>query len=127
MIDTGTRTAVLLGICMLQGHIKKTNTHWWTNLDTGEPMKRNKGELIALIHSELSEALEGVRKNMMDTHLTHRPMEVVEMADAVIRIVDYCAGYDLDLAGSIVEKLEYNATREDHKRENRLKADGKKF
>lgn len=100
---------------------------WWTDLETGERKERNPGELIALCHSELSEALEGVRKGKMDDHLPHRKAEEVEMADAVIRIADYCGGRDLDLAGAIVEKLAYNAQRADHKLDNRRLADGKKF
>lgn len=99
---------------------------WWTNLETGEPLQRNKLEMLALIHSEVSEALEGVRKDCMDDHLPHRKMEEVEMADTVIRIADYCGGHGLDLAGAILEKLEYNKHRADHKMVNRLKPDGKK-
>ena len=100
---------------------------WWTNLETGEPLTRNKGEMIALIHTEVSEAMEGVRKGSMDDKLPHRPMEEVEMADAVIRIFDYCGGHKLDLVGALFEKLAYNANRADHKVENRKKAGGKKI
>lgn len=108
-------------------HQASVDAGWWLNLDTGEPKERNKGEMIALIHSELSECLEGFRKNKMDDHLPHRKMEEVEMADTVIRIFDYCKGHGLDLIGAMVEKLEYNKNRADHKMENRLKADGKKI
>jgi hypothetical protein len=51
----------------------------------------------------------------------------VELADAVIRILDMCGGLGLDLQGAIYEKLVYNAQRADHKVENRLKENGKKF
>ena len=44
-----------------------------------------------------------------------------------IRIFDYAAGHDLDVAGAFVEKLAYNANRADHKPENRAKENGKKF
>lgn len=97
---------------------------WWSNLD-GTPKDRNKGEMIALMHSELSEALEGARKGKMDEHLPDRSSEEVELADAVIRIFDYAGGFGLDLEGAIRDKLLYNATRADHKLENRRVEGGK--
>lgn len=107
--------------------VHKANAKWWVDINTGERLERNKGEQIALIHSELSEALEGVRKGLMDDKLPHRTMEEVEMADTVIRIFDYCAGHGLDLDGAYREKMAYNAVRADHKIENRLADGGKKF
>lgn len=103
---------------------------WWEDLSTGEMYPKGNVMLIlsklALIHSEVSEALEGVRKNLMDDKLPHRKMIEVELADAVIRILDLCGHEGLDLAGAIHEKIEYNSSREDHKRENRLAEGGKK-
>lgn len=80
-----------------------------------------------LMVSEISEAMEGARKNLMDDKLPHRPMEEVELADCVIRIMDYCGGRGLDIAGAIIEKMEYNRTREDHQIANRKKENGKLF
>jgi len=100
---------------------------WWHNLETNEPKERNKAEMICLMHSELSEAMEGVRKNLMDDKLPNRKMEEVEMADTVIRIMDYCAGHGLDLGGAMIEKINFNAQRADHKIENRRKENGKEF
>ena len=79
------------------------------------------------MHSELSEAMEGERKKLMDDHLPHRPMPEVEMADAVIRIMDYCGRWGYDIGGAILEKMEYNRNRADHKIENRVKEGGKAF
>lgn len=103
------------------------NAGWHTNLETGELLNRNKAEMICLMHSELSEAMEGERKNLMDDHLPNRPMVEVEMADAVIRIMDYCGRFGYDIGGAVVDKLAYNAKRADHKIENRVKEGGKKF
>lgn len=100
---------------------------WYTDINTGLPIQRNVPEMLALIHSEISEALEGVRKGKQDDHLPHRPSVEVELADALIRIFDLAGYLNLDLAGAYAEKRDYNDKRADHKIENRLKAEGKKF
>lgn len=107
--------------------VHAANQKWWHDLNTGQRLERNKAEQICLIHSELSEAMEGVRKGLMDDKLPHRSMEEVEMADALIRILDYCAGHGLDIEGAYQEKMAFNATRADHKPENRRLSGGKKF
>ena len=71
--------------------------------------------------------MEGARKNRMDDHLPHRKALEVELADAMIRILDLAGAYQLDLGGALVEKLVYNTQRADHKREARAADDGKKF
>lgn len=88
---------------------------------------REDGTMIALIHSEISEALEGLRKDLPDDHLPHRPMAEVELADALIRIFDFARKKGYDLGGAVAEKCVYNQNREDHKREVRSLAGGKKF
>lgn len=102
---------------------------WWTDLKTGESLigKRNVGEMLCLIHSEVSEALEGHRKNKMDDHLPHRKSMEVELADAIIRIADLGAALGLDVGSALAEKLLYNDQRLDHKREARLADGGKQF
>lgn len=103
------------------------NHKWWHDLHTGERLNRNKGELLMLIVSEIAEAMEGERKNLMDDKLPHRKMVEVELADALIRIFDYAGAFGLDLDGALREKMGYNTTRVDHTKEARLKADGKKW
>lgn len=88
---------------------------------------REDGTMIALIHSEVSEAMEGLRKGLNDDHLPHREMAEVELADAIIRICDFAGKKGYNLGEAIIEKLKYNQTREDHKLENRNKEGGKKF
>lgn len=100
---------------------------WYNNPRTGKPLKRNRGEMLMLIVSEVAEAMEGERKGLRDDKLPHRPMAEVEMADAVIREADFCGFAEYDLAGAVIEKLRYNKKRPDHKLKNRRKAGGKKF
>ncbi len=103
------------------------NSGWHTDINTGQLKERNRAEMLMLIVSEIAEAMEGERKGLMDDKLPHRPMAEVEMADALIRIADYCGRWGYDLGGAVVEKMAYNANRADHKIENRLKEGGKKF
>ncbi len=100
---------------------------WWHDLETNKPTTRPVPELLCLIHSEISEALEGYRKDLMDDKLPHRKMLEVELADAVIRIFDMAGGLDMDIAGALAEKLAYNTDREDHKLEKRTATGGKRI
>ena len=106
----------------------EANRKWWISIEDGvTPLKRNKGELIALMHSELSEALEGERKDLMDDKLPNRKMAEVELVDCLIRIFDYAGAFGYDLQGAYEEKMEFNKTREDHTHEARKIAGGKQF
>ena len=100
---------------------------WYDDLETGEPIKRNFGVAISLMHSELSETFEGWRRNLMDDHLPKRKMVEVELADTIMRILDTAEAEGLDVAGAIQEKFAYNQQRADHKIENRRKDNGKKI
>ena len=159
---------------------------WWDDPD------RCVFQCLQLVSTELAEATEGERKDLMDDHLPHRKMGEVELADALIRLLDLAGRYDwifneyahvhelitpdreraamhfgcnmalsdlglavtclmsgyrvsirysiavrsiimtadfcgYDIEGAMMEKLEYNKQRADHKRENRAKDGGKKF
>jgi NTP pyrophosphatase (non-canonical NTP hydrolase) len=102
---------------------------WWNSLDQYTSMANplHFSNKLCLIHSEISEAMEGDRKKLKDDKLPHRDMREVELADAVIRIFDLAGGYGMDLAGAIVEKLAYNAQRADHKPAHRAAEGGKAY
>jgi len=162
---------------------------WW------DDPKRCIFQTLQLVSTEIAEATEGERKNIMDDHLPARKMGEVELADALIRILDLGGRYNweimesvspliectsptlsiggkhlflnvclvglthnlphdydhpdgatnyhytnlvvsivavaesqgYDIEGAMLEKLEYNKQRQDHKRENRAKKGGKSF
>lgn len=116
-------------------HGASKSAGWWIDKETGLDILEAAGRFsqyvvatkLCLIHSEISEAMEGSRKSLMDDKLPHRPMLEVELADAIIRAFDLAGRLDFDLGGAIAEKLSFNATRADHKMENRQASGGKAF
>lgn len=116
-----------LNCAMMLSHRTATEAGWYTDPVTGETIERNIGEVIALMHSELSEALEAVRNNAKDDKLPWRDGLEVEFADCLIRIFDTAEALGLDLGRAVIEKNRYNQQRSDHKLKNRQAEGGKKF
>ena len=97
-----------------QVHEVAQDKGWWDG-------ERNDGELIALMHSELSEALEGLRHgNGSSDHIPEFNCAEEELADTVIRIADMCAARGWRLGEAIIAKMEFNSGRS-------RKHGGKKF
>jgi hypothetical protein len=85
------------------------NKGFWEN--DGVPESTKKAEKICLMHSELSEALEAVRKPVMDKYCPNYTAEEVEFADCFIRMLDYCEKYGIRLLDAAEAKHEFNKTR----------------
>lgn len=79
---------------------------WWD-------VPREDGTAVALMHSELSEALDYMRNgNPPSDHIPEYSGVEEELADVIIRIMDYAAEKGYDVGRALLAKIEYNAQRE---------------
>jgi hypothetical protein len=95
-------------------HTNAKEHGWWEE-------ERNDGELIALMHSELSECLEALRKgDHADEHCPDFTNAEIELADVIIRIMDMAERRGYRIGKAVIAKHKYNRTRP-------FKHGGKKF
>ena len=120
-------------ILQFYSHGLANGAGWWIDTETGEDVRTWPKKFLnlwiasklMLSVSELAEAMEGLRKGLMDDKLPYRSMLEVELADTVIRVFDLAGGLGFDLGGAIAEKLTFNMQRPDHKLASRVAAGGK--
>jgi NTP pyrophosphatase (non-canonical NTP hydrolase) len=103
---------IMKSISELQREVHETavSKGWYESGD------RNIGEVIALMHSELSEALEDWRNGLpldkMHFEENGKPCGFPsELADVVIRIMDTCEHHNINLEEAIKVKMEFNKNR----------------
>jgi len=106
-----------------------TDAGWWKDKDTGEPIDPETvfHKHICMMHEELSEVVTAHKTDSMDKHLPHRHGMEVELADLIIRALQYGAAAGWDIPGAIAEKNQHNKTRPDHKIENRGAPGSKRY
>jgi NTP pyrophosphatase (non-canonical NTP hydrolase) len=103
-MDASTRLAVL-DVLVEECHANARAKGFWDGKDprTAGPAA------IALMHSELSEALEVMRLGMPEPEGSAALAE--EFADVLIRVLDYCGAAQLDLGRALIGKMEKNRKR----------------
>lgn len=95
-----------MSLAAMQVHRTAVDKGWWDK-------ERNFGEMVALMHSELSEALEAKRHgNKPSEHIPDFSGIEEEFADVIIRIMDTCYQAGWNLPGAILAKMAFNEGRE---------------
>lgn len=116
-----------LGEAMKLAHETAWNAGWYRDPKTGQQISRNFGEVVALMHSELSEMLEAHRKNLLSQKVDGLTGIEEELADLFLRALDTAQHLNLRLGLAVVLKNRYNQSRIDHTLEARTGVNGKRY
>lgn len=110
-MDTDARIRELSRLC----HKIAVDCGWWPERDLALARSWNPtliASKLALVHAEVSEALEDVRNGDMKMFITDKPQGfAVEMADVLARVFDLCEALEIDVVGALLEKIRYNRKR----------------
>jgi NTP pyrophosphatase (non-canonical NTP hydrolase) len=92
-------------------HLNSVKHGFWVGMSQRNPLVK-----LMLVNCELAEAVESIRKDKANEPCDKSGLEHItaleeEIADAVIRLLDFAEAYELNLARAIIDKHEYNRTR----------------
>ncbi len=94
-------------ISQIQEEVHRTAVEhgWWEN-------PRPTGEVLMLMVTELAEAMEAYRDgNPESEKISGFSQMEEELADVIIRLLDYAGGENLDIEGALLAKMAYNEKR----------------
>lgn len=97
--ETGIKHAANLALFFTDVHERNCRAGWWSDLETGQPKKRNVGELFMLFVTEIVEAYDAYIHNFNDDKLPDYPGLGVEIGDLAIRMADFAGAA---MAGKLV-------------------------
>lgn len=106
-------------------HAKGLRFYYWPNYNMTYTQSIQYGALLN-IHRAIDFALEGYRKGSYSDHHEHIDKYSIGLAVALLHTLAFAKEIEVDLVEIMIEKLEYNIDREDHKLENRKLKGGKK-
>jgi NTP pyrophosphatase (non-canonical NTP hydrolase) len=115
LVDQQARMMFTTGWNAMQNaaHLNAVDKGFWDDQSgCANLSQRNQGEMLMLMVTELAEAMEALRDpGKMDKHVPEMGNLEVELADCVIRIMDFAAAFRLDVAQAVIRKMSANCRR----------------